>query len=110
MPTQSHIGSPNTVQRFVIIRDFAPGDREGRIDGPSADSYRPESEPRTPSFLELCVDHEKRERRLGEVDLTNILTDSQLFEAINEKYMNMRRRPATLNLLRPATVHFVKVC
>lgn len=57
------------------------------------------------------MNYGKGHKRLGEVDLGEIFTDSQLFQAINEKYKEIRSATAGSSyLLRPATVHFVKVC
>ncbi|MCJ1248098.1 hypothetical protein MMC30_005313 [Trapelia coarctata] len=108
VPTPSHSNSRNTVLRATIDRGSTPEDPQRGTHGPPADPRHLEPEPPTPRFLELCVDYHQGERRLGEVDLTNIITDSQLFAAIKKTYEDKRRRVATIHLLQPATVQFVK--
>ena len=61
-------------------------------------------------YFELCVNYGKWEKRLGEIDITNITTDEDLFCKIAEEYASIRgARSKALSLLEPADIHFVRV-
>lgn len=60
-------------------------------------------------FLELVVNHGRLERRLGEIDVTSIGSDGQLFHQIKAKYESVRGHRAKFKLMRPASIRFVQV-
>ena len=69
------------------------------------------SEPSKPQkrFLELCVNTGEFQRHLGEINITDVETDSQLFDRVREKYLELRSFRAKYFLLKPVDVHFVQV-
>ena len=73
-------------------------------------SRSPSPKNRKPKFFELYVNRGKWEKILGEIDITNMVTDGELFRAIAEKYDFVRGiRAKNLYLLEPADIHFVRV-
>ena len=62
-----------------------------------------------PKYLELCINHGKLERRLGEVDVSNINSDGQLFRQIKRTYDTVRGYRSKWFLLEPTSIQFVKV-
>jgi len=68
-----------------------------------ADEFQPKK------YFELCVNYGKWERRLGEIDITSIRTDGDLFRAIKDRYNSVRGHRAALYLLEPVDVRFVQV-
>lgn len=61
-------------------------------------------------YFELCVNYGKWEKRSGEIDITNIATDEDLFCKIVERYASIRGSLGkALFLLEPAGIYFVHV-
>ena len=61
-------------------------------------------------YFELCVNYGQWEKRLGEIDITNVTTDEDLFCKIVEKYTSIRGSLGkALFLLQPVDIHFVHV-
>ena len=66
--------------------------------------------PARKKYFELCINYGKWERRLGEIDISAISTDGELFRAIRSKYEGIRGfRTKKLYLLEPVDIHFVQV-
>lgn len=62
-------------------------------------------------YFELCLNHDSLETRLGEINLTKIKSDGELFEKIKERYEEIRGpRIKRLYMLKPVDIHYVRVC
>lgn len=83
-------------------------DHQSRLD-PGMVVRDPTSEPVRKRFVELCVNTGEYQRQLAEIDVTNLESDSQLFERIKEKYLEVRSFRVKYFLLKPIDVHFVQV-
>ncbi len=59
--------------------------------------------------FELCVNYGKWERRLGEINITSIRTDGDLFRAVKDRYNFVRGHRAAMYLLEPIDFRFVQV-
>jgi hypothetical protein len=59
-------------------------------------------------FLELCVNTGKFERQLAEIDISDVNTDTEVFQRIREAYQRVRSFRARYFLLEPIDVHFVQ--
>ena len=60
-------------------------------------------------FLELCIDTGKYIISLGELDVSNIRSDSELFVFIHRKYRELRGSIFQRMFSQPIDIHFVKV-
>jgi hypothetical protein len=60
-------------------------------------------------FLELCVNTGEIDISLGEIDVTDVNTDGELFKKIYERYKNLRGHRMRRIFLKPIDVHFVRV-
>ena len=61
------------------------------------------------TFLELCVNTGEHLKTLGEIDLTNVRSDGDMFNAIKEHYLRLRSFRSKFWLLKPAAVNYVRV-
>ncbi|MCJ1243663.1 hypothetical protein MMC30_000860 [Trapelia coarctata] len=60
-------------------------------------------------YFELCLNHDSLEKRLGEINLTNVRNDGELFEKIRERYAEIRGPSIKrLYLLKPVDIHYVR--
>jgi hypothetical protein len=62
-----------------------------------------------PRYLELCINHGKFERRLGEIDVSNINSDGELFREIKRTYDVVRGHRSKFFLVEPTAIEFVEV-
>ena len=62
-----------------------------------------------PTFLELCVNTGEHLKTLGEIDLTSVRCDGELFKMIKEHYLRLRSIRSKFWLLKPATISYVRV-
>jgi hypothetical protein len=60
-------------------------------------------------FFELCVNTGGYTITLGEIDVTDVQSDQELFSKIVEKYYNLRTPRFQRMLMKPVDVHFVFV-
>ena len=60
-------------------------------------------------FFELCVNTGELEISLGEIDITHVENDQQLFAAIHSKYRELRGFRLWRVLIKPRNIHFVLV-
>ena len=65
--------------------------------------------PATEQFFELCVNTGELSIRLGEINISHLKNDAELFRAISTKYQEIRGFRARRILLKPRDVHFVMV-
>ena len=66
--------------------------------------------PRTGRFFELCINHISMENRLGEIDVSNVTNDGELFCKIRDRYLSLRGSWArALYLRKPVDIHYVRV-
>lgn len=63
---------------------------------------------KAPEYLELCVNYGQWQRRLGEIDVSCLSNDGQVFEAMRKKYTELRRSK-TSYFLEPMDVRYVRV-
>jgi hypothetical protein len=108
VPQQIHVNPRGLLSRATRnsdanIRSNAPAQVDTRSRSPSPEKPK--------KYFELCVNRGKWEKILGEIDITNMVSDGELFRAIAEKYDSVRGiRAKNLYLLEPANIHFVRVC
>ena len=109
LPGRAHVNPAGSVAREARGRESArrphsPISTHGLSRTPSPVEDQPKK------YFELCVNYGKWEKRLGEIEITNITTDEGLFRKIAEEYDSIRgSRAKALSLLEPADVHFVHV-
>ena len=60
-------------------------------------------------FFELCVNTGEFSIRLGEINLSKVKNDGDLFSAISAKYREIRGFRVRRILLKPVNIHFVRV-
>lgn len=60
-------------------------------------------------FFELCVNTGGFEINLGEIDITDVKSDDELFKRINSKYREIRGHRVRRIFVKPVDVHFVRV-
>ena len=63
-----------------------------------------------PSFLELCVNQGENAISLSEIHLRRVDNDGDLFKSIRRVYHQLRGFRRWFFLLKPADIHYVKVC
>ncbi|MCJ1438964.1 hypothetical protein MMC27_008354 [Xylographa pallens] len=68
----------------------------------------PPPEPCTPKFLEVCINTGKWHRSLGEIDITRVSCDRELFALIKQRYDEVRGHRSKLFFLEPAKVEWVQ--
>ena len=90
-------GSPG----YQMLNDQAPGQRSKQIFS-SPNKQR--------QFFELCVNTGELAISLGEIDITHVENDQQLFTAIHSKYRELRGIRLWRVLIKPRNIHFVLVC
>ncbi|MCJ1290595.1 hypothetical protein MMC34_002135 [Xylographa carneopallida] len=65
-------------------------------------------EPRIPKFVEVCVNTGKWHRSLGEINITDVYCDSDLFALIKQRYDEVRGHWTKFLFLEPAKVELVQ--
>jgi hypothetical protein len=60
-------------------------------------------------FFELCVNTGEIDICLGEIDITNVRSDGELFKKIYERYKDLRGYRIRRIFLKPVDVHFIHV-
>lgn len=68
----------------------------------------PLPEPRTLKYVELCVNTGKWQMSLGEIDITRVNCDRELFSLIRERYKTIRGYRTRFFLIEPARVEWVQ--
>ena len=63
----------------------------------------------TKKYLELCVNTGEFQRSLGEIEITNVKNDHELFKLVRRKYEELRAYRVKFFLLKAVDVHFVQV-
>ncbi|MCJ1475644.1 hypothetical protein MMC13_004307 [Lambiella insularis] len=72
-------------------------------------SYSPQEASVTRRYFELCINHSSLEKRLGEIDVSRVTNDGELFRKIREQYLNIRGCLAKrINLRKPVDIHYVR--
>ena len=106
---RAHVNPAGSVAREARGRESAPRPYSSiSTHEPSRSPSPVEEKPKR--YFELCVNYGKWEKRLGEIEITNITTDEGLFRQIAEKYDSIRGfRAKAVSLLEPADIHFVHV-
>ena len=61
-----------------------------------------------PKFFELCVNHSRWQRRLGEINTAQCSSDGQVFAAIKSKYLALRKSKKDY-FLAPVEIRYVRV-
>jgi len=74
---------------------------------PAGCNMPPSPEPYTRKFLELCVNTGKFHKSLGEIDITNINCDRDLFTLTKQRYEQVRGHRSRFFLLEPTAVEWV---
>jgi hypothetical protein len=72
----------------------------------------PVPEGRLNKYLALCVNTGRFHTTLGEINVTSICRDNEVFSAIKQRYLEIRgfrARARRIFLVRPTSVQFVKV-
>ena len=106
---QAHVNPTGSVARETRGRGSALT-QYGPVNTQSLGSSPSPAEKKPRKYLELCVNHRKNEKRLGEIDLTDVTTDEDLFCNIAETYASIRGSLGkALFLLEPVDIHFVHV-
>ncbi|MCJ1473586.1 hypothetical protein MMC13_002237 [Lambiella insularis] len=75
---------------------------------PTACTMPPSPEPRSLKFVELYVNTGKWKKSLGEIDVTHVNCDGDLFALIRERYEAVRGFRTRFFLLEPAAVQWVQ--
>ena len=73
---------------------------------------RPPS-PATKKFIALCVNTGEFNKTLGEIEVSSICTDRQMFHKFKETYQTLRGfRAGAIRwfLIRPVDIQFIQVC
>jgi len=65
--------------------------------------------PAARKYFELCVNTGLLDIKLGEIDITDVTTDGQLFEKIRQRYERIRGHRMNRVFVRPTNIHYVKV-
>lgn len=60
-------------------------------------------------YFELCVNTGELDISLGEIDITDVTSDGELFKRIYTEYRNIRGHRMRRFFLKPANIHFVRV-
>lgn len=109
IPHQVHVNPTGSLSRAMGASDAnTRANPPAQVDMGSRSPSPGDRKPR--KFFELCVNRGKWEKRLGEIDITDMVNDGELFRAIAEKYDSVRGiRAKNLYLLEPADIHFVRV-
>lgn len=116
-------GSSNTQDQGTTTKSeqgrspSTPGDTKASDSASSSRSIRAELSPTVSlqtetlpnRFFELCVNVGQLEIRLGEIDVTNICTDAELFAEIDKRYKEIRGHRMRRLFLRPVNINFVQV-
>ena len=109
MPHQAHVNPAGSIAREIRGRGSPPR-QYGPINTQRVGRSPSPVEKKPKKYFELCVNYGKWEKKLGEIDITNITTDEDLFCKIAEEYASIRGvRSKALSLLEPADIHFVRV-
>lgn len=69
---------------------------------------QPSPDPHTRKFLELCVNTGKFHKSLGEIDITNVNCDRDLFTLTKQRYAEVRGHRSRFFLLEPTAVEWVQ--
>ena len=62
-----------------------------------------------PAYFELCVIAGNHKVKLGEIDITNVKSDGELFKMIWNKYQQLRGAELKAIFVKPSNIHFVRV-
>ena len=68
-----------------------------------------QGQPTKPKYLELCINTGQYSTSLGEIDLSHVKSDGELFIKIRERYREMRPFRLRRIFSKPVDVHFVRV-
>ena len=60
-------------------------------------------------YLEVCVNIGEHERRLAEIDVSQICCDSELFQRVKEGYRSIRGYRSWYFLVKPSKIEYVQV-
>ena len=61
-------------------------------------------------YFELCINHSGLEKRLHEIDISNVTSDGELFCKIKEQYLRLRGSlHQSFYLRKPVDIHYVRV-
>jgi hypothetical protein len=74
---------------------------------------KPHPPPMTKKFVGLCVNTGEFSKTLGEIEVSYISTDRQVFHKFKEKYQMLRGyRASALRwlLIKPIDIRFIQVC
>ena len=61
-------------------------------------------------FLEICVNTGDYTISLGEIDITTVATDGELFGRVAQSYRELRGAHFKRVFMKPANIHYVLVC
>ncbi|KAF2185911.1 HET-domain-containing protein [Zopfia rhizophila CBS 207.26] len=78
---------------------------QSSFEASSGTALRPTA--RKKKFLELCVNTGEIDVSLGEIDITDINSDGELFKRIYERYKDLRGHRMRRIFLKPVDVHFI---
>jgi hypothetical protein len=73
----------------------------------------PHNPPVIKKFAALCVNIGEFNKALGEIEVSSLSTDRQVFQKFKEKYRTLRgSRASTLRwlLIKPVDIRFIQVC
>jgi hypothetical protein len=107
--------SPSTLENFVSSGHIQSKDNQNiPLNSSSRQSTLVASQPFAPietgrSYFQLCVNTREHTISLGEIDVTNVETDGQLFEKIWKTYSDMRGHGIRRYFMKPSDIHFVQV-
>ena len=75
---------------------------------PTACSIQPPPGPRIRKYLELCVNTGKFHKSLGEIDITLVNCDRDLFALTKQRYNEVRGHRIKFSLLEPVAIEWVQ--
>jgi len=110
LPVSAQPGFGGSPQSPNEIKTSVPGSMIGK-QRRTETSGSPSDGQEVQRYFELCLNHDSLEKRLGEINLTKVRNDGELFDKIRVRYAEIRGpRINRLYLLKPVGVHYVRVC
>lgn len=101
----------NTEESSFPMKERADsgGDEFGEFESDRNRSGQADRAAQRPAFLELCVNTGEFTISLGEINITDVKGDIELFAKIRRRYRELRGTGWRRMLLKPVDVHFVRV-
>ena len=106
----------SSTSHSMVLPPFSTMQNTPELNAPSSQSNAGSrnsnlsSAPWTGKYFELCINHSTLEKRLGEIDVSRVSNDGELFCKIRDRYQSLRGSWAgALSLRKPVDIHYVRV-